>query len=170
MLEATGGGTAEPMNIFTTMARQPDLFRRWLAFGGALLFGSLPRRLSELVILRTAYRFDGRYEWAQHVEMGAAAGVTHEEMAALGGSLNDIAWDPVERAALDAVDETKDAGAVSDATWATLARAFSDGELLELLMLISHYLMLTYVLRSIRLEVEPRAIAIAEAVPGGPPA
>jgi len=30
------------MNIFTTLARQPELFRRWLGFGGELLDGRLP--------------------------------------------------------------------------------------------------------------------------------
>jgi alkylhydroperoxidase family enzyme len=170
LLEASPGGTNEPMHIFTTMARNPDLFRRWLAFGGALLYGQLPRRLCELVILRTAYRFDGRYEWAQHVEMGAAAGVTHDEMAALGDDVDSMPWDLIERAAIRAVDETHDHGAVSDATWKTLADHFSDSELIELLMLISHYLMLTFVLRSIRIETEPRAEKIAAAVPGGPAA
>jgi alkylhydroperoxidase family enzyme len=169
MLEASPGGTEEPMNIFATLYRHPDLYRRWIAFGGALLYGKLPRRLCELVILRTAYRYDGRYEWAQHIEMGAAAGVTPDEMAALGGDLDSIGWDPFERAAVDAVDDTHDLGAVSDATWATLAQAFDEAELIELLMLISHYLMLTFVLRSIRIDLEPRAERFADAVPGGPP-
>ncbi len=170
LLEASPGGTDEPMHIFTTMARNPDLFRRWLAFGGALLYGQLPRRLCELVILRTAYRYDGRYEWAQHVEMGAAAGVTAEEMAALGADPDAIGWDPLERAAVQAVDDTHDHGAVAEATWATLSAHLNDSELIELLMLISHYLMLTFVLRSIGIEVEPRAEKIAAAVPGGPAA
>ena len=76
ILEASPGGTQEPMHIFATLARAPDLFRRWMGFGGALLYGTLPSRLCELVILRTAYRFDGFYEWAQHVEMGQGRGVT----------------------------------------------------------------------------------------------
>ena len=45
-----------------------------------------------------------------------------------------------------------------------------DGELIELLMLIAHYLMLTTVLRSLRVELEPRAEALALGVPGGPAA
>ena len=79
------------MHIFATLARaDPELFRRWLGFGGALLAGSLPGRLRELVILRTAYRFDGRYEWAQHIEMGEAQGVTPAEMAALGDGAGEL--------------------------------------------------------------------------------
>src|SRR5580658_3560285 len=120
LLSSAPGGTEEPMHIFTTLAHQPELFRRWLGFGGALLSGTLPGRLRELLILRTSFRFDGRYEWAHHIELGAAQGITPQEMAAVGGDLAAVSWDPFERAALAAVDETADDGAVSDATWATL--------------------------------------------------
>src|SRR3984885_8517707 len=99
VLEGSPGGTEEPMHIFTTLARAPgDLFRRWLGFGGALLAGTLPARLREIVILRTAYRFDGRYEWAHPIELGLAQGITPDELAALGGDLDLVAWDPFERA------------------------------------------------------------------------
>ena len=171
ILEASPGGTAEPMHIFATLARAPDVFRRWMGFGGSLLYGSLPSRLSELVILRTAYRFDGFYEWAQHVEMGQARGVTLEEIEALGGetaALDAIDWVPLERAALRAVDETREHGSVSDATWAALSEHLDDAGLIELLMLIAHYMMLTTVLRSIRMQPEPRALGQANLVRGGP--
>jgi alkylhydroperoxidase family enzyme len=168
LLSASPGGLDEPMHIFTTLAKNPELFRRWLGFGGALLAGTLPGRLRELLILRTAYRFDGAYEWAQHIEIGARAGLSPAEMTAVGSNLDDHQWDPVERAALAAVDETASDGAVGDATWATLAGAFSEAELLELLMVIAHYLMLTTVLRSLRVELEPRAAALAASIPTGP--
>ena len=35
-------------------------------------------------------------------------------------------------------------------------------------MLIAHYMMLTTVLRSLRMELEPRAQALVESVSGGP--
>lgn len=171
VLELSPGGTEEPMHIFATLGRaDPELFRRWLAFGGALLAGRLPARLRELVILRTAFRFDGRYEWAHHIEMGGEAGVTAAELAALGGDLHTAAWTPLEGAALRAVDETADAGAVSDATWAALADELAESELIELLMLIAHYMMLTTVLRSLQIQLEPRAEVFAGSVPGGPAA
>jgi len=81
-----------------------------------------------------------------------------------------VAWEPLERAALHAVDETRDDGAVTDATWAELASYLDDAGLIELLMLIAHYMMLTTVLRSLRMELEPRAEALAESVRGGPEA
>jgi len=68
------------------------------------------------------------------------------------------------------VDETADEGAVSDSTWETLAEDLQESELIELLMLIGHYMMLTTVLGSLRLQLEPRAEALARRVPGGPAA
>jgi 4-carboxymuconolactone decarboxylase len=174
VLENSPGGTTEPMHIFTTLGRaDPELFRRWLGFGGALLAGSLPGRLRELVILRTAARFGGRYEWAHHIELAEAQGMSPTEIAALGDGeweLDAMAWAPLELAALRAVDETADEGAVSDATWAVLAELLSESELIELLMLIGHYLMLTTVLGSLRIQLEPRAEALARQIPGGPAA
>jgi 4-carboxymuconolactone decarboxylase len=171
VLENSPGGTDEPMHIFATLGRaDPELFRRWLGFGGALLSGRLPGRLRELVILRTADRFDGRYEWAHHIEIAEAEGVSLGEIAAAGGDLDDVEWTPLERAALRAVDETADDGAVSDATWDRLSAELDEDELIELLMLIAHYMMLTTVLRSLQVQLEPRAEALARRVPGGPAA
>jgi alkylhydroperoxidase family enzyme len=174
VLENSPGGTDEPMHIFTTLGRaDPELFRRWLGFGGALLAGTLPGRLRELVILRTAARFGGRYEWAQHLQLAEAQGIAPAEIAALGngaGGLEAIDWAQLDRAALRAVDETADEGTVSDGTWETLAALLRESELVELLMLIGHYLMLTTVLGSLRLQLEPRAEALARRVPGGPAA
>jgi 4-carboxymuconolactone decarboxylase len=174
VLENSPGGTDEPMHIFTTLGRaDPELFRRWLGFGGALLDGTLPGRLRELVILRTADRFGGRYEWAQHLQLAEAQGITPAEIAAVGsgtGGLDAVDWSPLDRAALQAVDETADEGSVSDGTWRTLADLLSESELVELLLLIGHYLMLTTVLGSLRLQLEPRAEAMVRRVPGGPAA
>jgi 4-carboxymuconolactone decarboxylase len=170
LLASFPGGTEEPMHIFTTLARQPELFRRWIGFGGALLAGRLTARLRELVILRTAFRFDGLYEWAHHIRLGAAEGIAMAEMAALGGELSAVDWDPLELAALAAVDETADDGAVTDTTWLTLAERLDSAEMVELVMLIGHYVMLSTVLRSLRVPLEPSAAIRAERVAGGPQA
>src|ERR1039458_7419919 len=87
-----------------------------------------------------------------------------------GGAFSAVEWDPFELAALTAVDETADEGAVTDATWSNLAQRLDSGELVEFLMLIAHYIMLSTVLRSLRVQLEPSAAAQAEGVAGGPPA
>jgi len=171
VLEGSPGGTTDPMHIFTTLGRaDPELFRRWLGFGGALLSGTLPGRLRELVILRTAFRFGGGYEWAHHIRLAEAQGITRGEIAAVGhdDGLAELDWAPVESAALRAVDETALEGSVSGATWAALEESLRESELIELLMLIGHYQMLTGVLGSLRIQLEASAAAVAGIVAGGP--
>src|SRR4051812_4697491 len=76
-----GGGAAPPLNIFLTLARYPGLLRKWLPLGGKLLVGGkLSGRERELVILRSAYRSNARYEWAQHVAIAGAAGLATDEI------------------------------------------------------------------------------------------
>ena len=173
VLEGSSGGTEEPMHIFTTLARAPgDLFRRWLGFGGALLGGTLPARLRELVILRTACRFDGRYEWAQHIDAGRAGRRLRAKRwppwAGTWGRRTGPPW-----SGLPSTRSTRrpTQGAVTDATWATLAASLHEGELIELLMLIAHYLMLTTVLRSLRASSSsPGPRPLARRVATGPAA
>ena len=46
----------DPPHLFLTMARRPALFRGWLRFAARLMpRGRLPRRDTELVILRVAH-------------------------------------------------------------------------------------------------------------------
>ncbi len=74
---------ARAVNIFATLVRHPGLFRRWLPFGGKLLRGKLATRDRELAILRTAWLCESPYEWAQHVLIAEAAGVTPAEVEAI---------------------------------------------------------------------------------------
>jgi alkylhydroperoxidase family enzyme len=69
-----GLGTAAP-NIFTTLARNRSLFRRWLRFAGGLMPGGrLPRADTELMILRTAHNCASDYEWRAHEDLARNAG------------------------------------------------------------------------------------------------
>jgi len=132
-----------------------------------------PGGTDEPMHIFSAARFGGRYEWAQHIGLAQVQGVTPAELVAVSngeGAVDTVDWPPLERAALRAVDETADEGAVSDGTWETLAEDLQESELIELLMLIGHYMMLTTVLGSLRIQLEPRAEALAESVPGGPAA
>ena len=56
------------------------------------------------------------------------------------------------------------------ATWSVLAGGLDRADLVELVMLVGHYVLLSTVLRSLRLPLEPSATALAEGVAGGPPA
>ena len=143
------------LNIFATLAHHPRLLKRWVAFGGTLLFnGELPHRDRELLILRTAWQCKAEYEWGQHVLLGRAAGITDEEIERIPGEISD-GWDPKDQALLRSVDELHDDHVISDETWKTLADNYDFKQLIELCMVVGQYHMVAFTLNSLGVELEP---------------
>lgn len=146
-----------PPNLFTTMGKQPKLFRGWLRFAGRLMpGGSLPRRESELVILRVAHLRDCAYEWTHHVRLGKRAGVTSEDLERLRCDPADAGWTPRETTLLRAADMLLATDDLDDDTWADLRSRLSEAECIEFLLLVGHYDMLATFLLTLRVVPDQR--------------
>ncbi len=148
--------------MFTTLARHRGLFRRWLRFAGALMPGGLlPRRESELVILRVAANCRCEYEWRHHERLGAMAGLTAEQIDRVREGPEAQDWSARERLLLRAADSLHAERDLPSELWGELRPLLSDAELIELCMLIGHYEMLAMTINSLR--VAP------DVLPQGPP-
>ncbi len=143
------GGPLGEANIFTTLVRAPDLFRRWLAFGGALLGGALPARDRELLILRTAINCTAPYEWGQHVRVGRLAGLTDVEIARVADGPS-AGWSDDDALLLDVADELHATYGLSDARYDALAARYDEVELIEVLMVVGHYHLVAMTLNALR--------------------
>lgn len=151
---------SEPMNIFLTLGRHRGLFRRWLIFAGGLMpGGKLPRRDTELVILRIAHLTGCDYEWAHHQRLGRRTGLSSEQLARVPEGSGDPGWTPHEALLLRAAEELHEEGVAGDELWAALSAEFSERERIELLMLIGHYEMIAMTLKSLGVQVEPSLAA-----------
>lgn len=160
LLQGTGAVGAE-LNIFSTLVRHPDLFRRWSPFGGTLLLaGTLPSRDRELLILRTAWNNGCEYEWGQHLRIARDTGLTDEIDRVTEGP-SAPGWDPFDAALLQAADELHRDSVISDDTWARLQERYDERQLIEVPMLIGHYTLLAFTLNSLGVQRE-------EGVPGMP--
>lgn len=145
---ATGTG---PPNLFMTLARRRGLFRGWLWFAGRLMpGGTLPRRETELVILRVAHLRDCRYEFDHHVRIARRAGVRERDVERLKQGPDADGWNPRERAVLAATDQLHEQQDLDDETWTRLRTHLTEGECVELTMLAAHYEMLATVIRALR--------------------
>lgn len=152
---AARGFGGSPPNIFTTLARHGKLFVPWLLFAGRLMpGGSLPRTETELVILRVAHLNRCRYEWDQHVRIGARAGLTGEQIDRVTEGPSASGWSERQAAILQATDELHDQRLIGDATWARLSEYLSHTELIELCMLAGHYEMLAGTIASAGIQPE----------------
>lgn len=161
-------GKLDAANLWRLLMRHPRLLRGFLMFAPVLMpFGELPRRDTELVILRVAWNSRSRYEWGQHVDIGLRAGLTPEAILRLTQGPAASGWNEPERLLLQAVDELHGDCLVSEATWHGLAGHYDERRLLELLMLAGFYRGLAGVLNSTGLELDARLQA-RPAVPGDP--
>jgi AhpD family alkylhydroperoxidase len=153
---ATGG---PPPNVFTTLARNRKLFRRWLWFAGGLMpGGKLPRRDTELVILRVAHNADCAYEWGHHEHLGRRAGLSAEEVERVRQGAEAPGWSPRQALLLRAADELHADGRIGDPLWAELSAELDDRLLIELCLLIGHYEMLAMTLNTLRVQPDPAPI------------
>jgi AhpD family alkylhydroperoxidase len=151
---ASGG---DPPNVFTTLARHRRLFRAWLRFVARLMpWGTLPRRDTELVILRVAHNCGCAYEWGHHERIAQRAGLSREQVGRVTAGPSASGWTPREVALLRAADELHDERMLSDELWGQLAGPLSEPQLIELCLLIGHYEMLAMTLNSLR--VAPDAL------------
>jgi AhpD family alkylhydroperoxidase len=147
-------GTA-PLNLFLTLGRHRKLFRRWLWFAGALMPGGrLPRRESELVILRVANLRSCDYELAHHRRLGRRAGLDHGEIDRVAIGSQADGWTPRERTLLAAVEMLHARGDLDDATWSELRGHLDERDAIELCMLAGHYEMLATTIAALRIQPE----------------
>ncbi len=141
----------EPPAVFLTLGRHRRLFWGWLLFAGALMPGGrLPRRQTELVILRVATLAGNEYELTQHRRLGRRAGLSAEEVDRVATGPDAEGWGARERLLLRVTDELHRDRDLSDATWSDLREELDERESIELLMLVGHYTMLATTLTTLR--------------------
>jgi 4-carboxymuconolactone decarboxylase len=144
-----------PLNIFRTLARNRGLAKGFLTLGGYLLGdGLLPAREREIVILRVGWRAGSEYEFGQHTAIGSQAGLTDVEIARLS-DVGSGEWSDDDRALVAMADELCDDDLVSAATWQALAARWNEPEMLELVLLAGFYRMVSGVLNSVGVALEP---------------
>jgi AhpD family alkylhydroperoxidase len=145
-------GTTAP-NIFTTLGRGRGLFWGWLHFAGRLMPGGrLPRKQTELVILRVARLRECQYEFDHHVRLGRRAGVSAADVARVREGPQAEGWTDLERVLLEATDELVQDKDICDQTWSAVRRELDERTALELLLLVGHYDMLATTLLTLRVQ------------------
>ena len=157
---ATVGGRVvgtKPLNLFLTLGRHRRLFRGWLRFAGRLMpGGKLPRRETELVILRVAHLAGCAYEFEHHVPMSRRAGVKPADVARVLEGPDASGWSPRERAVLTVVEELHRDRDISDAAWTDLRAHLDEREAIELCLLVGNYEMLATTITALRVQPDQR--------------
>ena len=145
-------------NLFSTVVRHPALFRAWLPFCMQLLMHSaFPPRERELLIIRTAWLCGSAYELEHHLDLGAKIGLTDHDLAAVTGEASE-AWPRRERLLVAAADELHAHHTICDATWRDLSALLTTEQLVELPMLVGHYILLAGTLSSLGVALDSEQV------------
>lgn len=154
------------LGVFRMVAHAETAFRPWLALGGALL-GSLQLDpvLRELAILRVAAIAGCDYERVQHEAIATGVGASPEQVAALAsGRTSGDEFDQREALVLRFVGDVIDNRGAGAALVAEVEETLSAREVVELLLVISHYHGLALLLNATGVEPDPpAAMAVVEA-------
>lgn len=144
-----------PLHLFTTLARDPRLAKKFFA-GGLLDKGNLTLRQREIVIDRTTALCASEYEWGVHIAgFGAKAGLTEEQIhATVHGSAQDACWSADDRLLIRLCDALHAHANVDDGLWEELRSTFADNALMEMLMLAGFYRTVSYLTNALRLPLE----------------
>jgi AhpD family alkylhydroperoxidase len=142
-----------PLNLLLTIGRHRPLFRGWLRFARKLMPGGvLPRRETELVIVRVAHLSACRYELEHHRTLARRAGLTATEIERVTSDGIGTDWAAREHAILDAVDGLVRDRDLGDEAWEALRAHLDERECIELCMLVGHYVMLATTITTLRIQ------------------
>lgn len=155
-LAALRTGTRPPA-LFTVLGRHRRLFRGWLLFAAALMPGGrLPRRDTELVILRVAALRGSDYEARHHAGLARAAGLSAEQITRLREAEPGPGWSARDATLLAATDRLVRDRDLDDAHWRALRGELAEVECIEFCMLVAHYDLLATVLTTLRVPPDER--------------
>lgn len=113
-----------------------------------------PRRVLELVIMRTAEIVGSPYEINQHIPLAKMCGYSDAQIAALPTWQNSALFDDKERATLAYVEQMAHGGDVDDPSFAALQKFFTPQEIVEITYTIGNYYANGLLTKALRIEVE----------------
>ena len=142
-------------NVFTTLARNPKMMKDWIGFASYILGRSaLPSRDREILILRIGWLCQSEYEFGQHSMIGQHAGLTSEEISRITEGPEAKGWTAFEAALIQAVDELHSDAFVGDATWHALAEHYDEKQMIDLIMTVGMYNLISMALNSLGVQLD----------------
>ncbi len=142
-------------NVFTTMARYPELARDWLVFGGHVLGrNSLPAREREMLILRIGWLCQSEYEWSRHTIIARGVGLSEEEILRITKGPEADGWSEADATLLRAADELREDAFITDATWNALAGRYSEKQMMDVVFTVGEYNLVSMALNSFGVQLD----------------
>ena len=148
------------LNVYRALANADKVFTGWMLAGHAALTSPVvPVRLREIVVLRTAFLMDSRYELGQHRDVARTAGLSADEIKAVTSESDwqQDYFDAAELALLQLTTELVTTRNVSAEVFDQVQTALGSEATMEVLMVISRYAGLALMLNALEVDLDETA-------------
>ncbi|MFD3590646.1 carboxymuconolactone decarboxylase family protein [Streptomyces sp. NPDC058683] len=126
-------------NIFLALAGAPEQLDGFLTYANSLRASELSPALRELAILTVGHVTRSAYEVAHHHAHALKAGLTEEQIAAVGDFKTTDVYDETEKAVMRLAKESTLRVDVSAETWRAAAERLPRKQMIELALSIAWY-------------------------------
>lgn len=149
-------GKYAPINVLGTLMYNPDTLGQFLDYWvtSKLKMGFSVRE-QELVILRMAYHYNCNYVWKHHIPVAVEFGVNDTEIEAVKTTPLPNVFSPREEALLILTDELMNTRDIKDEHWEKYGKQLKDSEMVDLISLVSQYVLFALTNNVMRVKVEP---------------
>jgi alkylhydroperoxidase family enzyme len=143
-----------PLSLFGMVAHAESAFNPWLKYSNALLTRlELDPLLRELAILQVAHLVDSPYEWVQHTVIARAVGASDAQIEAIERDADgDTSFSEEQALVLRFAREVILAGSAGEQAVADLAARIGVRGVVELLLVIGHYMAIARLIATTGLE------------------
>lgn len=150
------GARGPVLEIFKTLANDPEALKAFLAWGNFVLSkkNALPAREREIVVLRIGWLCKAGYEWTQHVEIGKRCKLTDDEIARIKIGADAPGWSDADKALLRASDELHARQFIGNETWAELGKHFDDRQRMGVVFTAGQYTQVSMILNTFGVQLD----------------
>lgn len=161
----TGGifKNAESNPVLLTFAHHPKLADLFSQLNIHLLSTTtLPVRLRQIAIMRTAWLCRATYMWSSHLNTSINCGLEPELFGPLQVGAEDPYFSEFEKQVIIATEELVEQHALTEQTWQALASQWSEQQMLDFLFTVGAYVTVAGVMNSAAVQRPPHLVALAE--------
>ena len=145
--------------LYSLLLHSPGMAARMAATEAYVRFESpFAEPLKEMVILATAREAKSQYEFQAHARLARRAGVPDDAIRALAQGRDPVELTGDEEVAIHFARELLRDHKISDDTFQTAVERFGHKGVVELSVMVGHYLMIDQFLASLEVEIAPGAV------------
>ena len=145
--------------LYSLLLHSPGLAVRMAATEAYVRFESpLPTSLKEIVILATAREIGSQYEFQAHARLARQAGVPDDVIRSLALGEDPDGLSDDERVAVSYTRELLQMRRISGPVFEAAVERFGRRGVVELSVIVGHYLMIDLFLSSLEVELAPGAV------------